>query len=33
MKRDLLFSKVIFGGNVFGWTVDLEKSMSLLDYG
>ncbi|NNG99852.1 aldo/keto reductase [Acinetobacter sp. ANC 5414] len=32
MKRDVNFSKIIFGGNVFGWTVDLEKSISLLDY-
>lgn len=32
MSQDVKFSKVIFGGNVFGWTVDLEKSMTLLDY-
>ncbi|WOE32239.1 MULTISPECIES: aldo/keto reductase [unclassified Acinetobacter] len=32
MNSKVDFSKVIFGANVFGWTVDLEKSMSLLDY-
>ncbi|RZG44720.1 aldo/keto reductase [Acinetobacter wuhouensis] len=32
MKKDINFSKIIFGGNVFGWTIDLEKSMALLDY-
>lgn len=32
MNKNVNFSKIIFGGNVFGWTVDLEKSMSLLDY-
>lgn len=32
MKQDINFSKIIFGGNVFGWTVNLEQSLSLLDY-
>ncbi len=32
MTKDVKFSKIIFGGNVFGWTVDTEKSISLLDY-
>ena len=26
------FSKIIFGGNVFGWTVDQQQSFNLLDY-
>jgi len=30
--QDINFSKVILGGNVFGWTVDLVQSLSLLDY-
>lgn len=30
--KDLNFSKIILGANVFGWTVDLELSISLLDY-
>lgn len=32
MKKDVNFSKIILGGNVFGWTVDTEKSITLLDY-
>lgn len=32
MNQDIQFSKIIFGGNIFGWTVDLEQSMILLDY-
>jgi aryl-alcohol dehydrogenase (NADP+) len=32
MTKDVNFSKIILGGNVFGWTVDAEKSISLLDY-
>ncbi|WP_173912892.1 aldo/keto reductase [Acinetobacter sp. Marseille-Q1618] len=32
MKKDVNFSKIILGGNVFGWTVDTEKSIALLDY-
>lgn len=32
MKQDINFSKIIFGGNVFGWTVNLEQSLTLLDY-
>lgn len=32
MKQDISFSKIIFGGNVLGWTVNLEQSINLLDY-
>lgn len=32
MKKDISFSKIILGGNVFGWTVNQEDSCSLLDY-
>lgn len=30
-KSDLLISPITFGGNVFGWTLDQEKSFKLLD--
>lgn len=30
-KSDLLISPLTFGGNVFGWTIDEEKSFKLLD--
>lgn len=30
--KNVKFSNLILGGNVFGWTVDLEQSLSLLDY-
>lgn len=32
MTKDVNFSKIIFGANIFGWTVDTAQSMSLLDY-
>ena len=32
MNKTVEFSKIIFGGNVFGWTVDTRTSLSLLDY-
>ncbi|MBJ9984924.1 aldo/keto reductase [Acinetobacter sp. S40] len=32
MNQSLQFSKIIFGGNVFGWTVDQQQSFKLLDY-
>ena len=30
-KSDLLISPITFGGNIFGWTIDEEKSFQLLD--
>jgi|SRR6185437_13459720 len=30
-KSDLMISPITFGGNVFGWTIDEEKSFRLLD--
>ncbi|HEY5367996.1 MAG TPA: aldo/keto reductase [Hanamia sp.] len=30
-KSDLMISPITFGGNVFGWTIDEEKSFQLLD--
>ncbi len=30
-KSDLMISPITFGGNVFGWTLDEEKSFRLLD--
>ncbi|MCH4247830.1 MAG: aldo/keto reductase [Acinetobacter populi] len=32
MTKALQFSKLIFGANVFGWTVDQAESFNLLDY-
>lgn len=32
MTKDVNFSKIIFGANIFGWTVDTAQSMFLLDY-
>lgn len=31
-KTDLQISPLVFGGNVFGWTVDKKRSFELLDY-
>ncbi|MPW44934.1 aldo/keto reductase [Acinetobacter guerrae] len=32
MNQSLEFSKIIFGGNIFGWTVGQQQSFKLLDY-
>jgi aryl-alcohol dehydrogenase-like predicted oxidoreductase len=30
-KSDLLVAPITFGGNVFGWTIDEQKSFEILD--
>lgn len=30
-KTDLKISPLVFGGNVFGWTIDIKKSFEILD--
>ena len=31
-KTDLNIAPIVFGGNVFGWTIDEQKSFEILDH-